>query len=490
MDTAEKFLFADTYDRLKMAQDDASAPALRRLLGAPAYAELRSLAARRLGGSHLGFGDAKNLIFVPGVMGTLLMNRARAGIWWIDVRTRNFIDHLGLSPDGISDADPQNDIAPATADPTYEPFLSAALAESGLGHVIFPYDWRKSLTRSAAALRDLVVKVHEENGRKPVHLVAHSMGGLMVRAALMEHAAEIWPRVGKIVFLATPHYGATAIAGYLKNHLWGFEAMAVLGIYLSRNTLRSLWGVLGLLPAPRGTYPGTRPTDRGKWQPQEGNGRYIHPCANFDLYQADSWKLDLTGQEQENLQGILNATAEFHRRMYETHRNLDQSQRDKMVVIAGVGFQTLFRLVYEPGFLGLWEKAGKIIHRVSNDPHREGDGRVPLASAMLENIADIRFVRGVHGGLPNIPAVYEDVFRCLKGKPMQLPKIVADALSGHLAGPNPSDAPYLDGTAAVSSGSDDPGFWRFDAPSAARLQELQDLLADDRLPEFARIHLL
>jgi pimeloyl-ACP methyl ester carboxylesterase len=259
MDITETFLTSDTYDRLKMVSDEGNASALRRLLGEPAYMELQALAAKHLSGSHLAFGDAKNLIFVPGVMGTLLMNQARSGIWWIDVRTRNFIDRLGLSPDGTRDADPQDDIVPATADPTYEPFLSAALSEPGIGHVIFPYDWRKSLLHSAAALRNLVVKLRKDNGGNAVHLVAHSMGGLMVRAALMEYGAELWPKIGKIVFIATPHYGATAIAGYLKNHLWGFELMAVLGAYLTRPTLRSLWGVLSLLPAPRGIYPGTRP---------------------------------------------------------------------------------------------------------------------------------------------------------------------------------------------------------------------------------------
>jgi hypothetical protein len=80
--------------------------------------------------------------------------------------------------------------------------------------------------------------------------------------------------------------------------------------------------------------------------------------------------------------------------------------------------------------------------------------------------------------------------RCLKGKAMKLPKMPADALSGHLAGPNQSEAPYLDGTPALPASSDDPGLWRFDAPPAARIQELQDLLADDRLPEFARLQLL
>jgi pimeloyl-ACP methyl ester carboxylesterase len=475
-----------------MALDDDNKPVLSRLFGEPAYAELRKLAKEWFDGFHLAPADPKNVIFVPGVMGSLLMNSSKAGIWWIDVRTRNFIDSLGLSPDGTKEADPENNIAPVTADPSYTPFLSAALKQQGLNHEIFSYDWRKSMLQSAAALRDLVLKLHQENGGKKVHLVAHSMGGLMVRTALMQHATELWPKLGKIVFVGTPHYGATAIAGYLKNHLWGFELMAALGQYLSRATLRSLWGVIGMLPAPRGIYPGTRRNDPNPWQPEDPSDPYTHPCANFDLYQADAWKLELDAAANANLQRILDAAADLYRRLYETHHNLNQEQRDHMVVIAGVAYQTLCRLAYEPGFLGLWEKTGKIYHRVLNDPHREGDGRVPLASARLENVGDTRYVYGVNGGLTNIQAVYEDIFRCLSDppRPMELPRHVAGALSGHLADPTTSEAPHLDGTAAVAAGSDDPGLWQIDNPSIERMQQLERMLAADQLPGFGRLHLL
>jgi hypothetical protein len=65
---------------------------------------------------------------------------------------------------------------------------------------------------------------------------------------------------------------------------------------------------------------------------------------------------------------VKDATADYYRRLDEAHWKLDQEQRNKMVVIAGVGYRTLFRLAYEPGFLGLWEKTGKIFDRVRNCP--------------------------------------------------------------------------------------------------------------------------
>ena len=436
-----EFLAAPTHTRLKLALEDANRVELSRLLGTRAYAELYSLAKKTFDGNHLAFDDPKTLIFVPGVMGSLLMNGAKAGNWWIDVRTRRCIDSLALLPDGVGEVDPENRIAPVTADPTYMPFLSWALKQQGYNHEIFAYDWRKSLLHSAAALRGLVLKMHQENSGKKLHVVAHSMGGLMVRTTLMLYGEEVWPKLDKIIFIGTPHYGATAIAGYLKNHLWGFELMTLLGQYLSRATLRSLWGVIGMLPAPCGIYPGTRPIDPRPWRPQDPNDPYIHPCANFDLYDADAWNLELDATAKANLQRVLDETADLHRRLYEFHANLDQQQRDQMVVIAGVGYQTLFRLAYKPGFLGKWERTQKILNRVQNDPHREGDGRVPLASALLENVGDTRYVLGVHGGLSNIPSVYEDIFRCLRGEPMQLPKTLPSALSRHLGEDTTSLAP-------------------------------------------------
>jgi pimeloyl-ACP methyl ester carboxylesterase len=485
----DEFLRASTEQRLQMARDPAYEGEIRAYLGTEAFNEYR-IAAGRLDTAHLAVGAPKNLIFVPGVMGSLLQSRTKGGIWWVDVRTRKHLDDLRLASDGRSDVDPANDIAPTTTDPTYEPFLSAVLARNDFGHELFPYDWRKPLSLSASSLRDLVVRLHRENGGQPVHLVTHSMGGLIVRAALLEHGDQLWPLLGRIVFLGTPHYGTPAIAGYLKNHLWGFELLAVLGLYLSRETFRSLWGVLGMLPAPRRTYPGTRPGDPDPWQPSHSGGQYVHPCANFDLYHADAWDLDLDTQAAAQLQTILDAAAEMHTRLHVGHQALGWGQLDRMLVIAGVGYRTLFRLAYRSGFFGLWQHAVKEQSRVPGDPHREGDGRVPLASAALENVT-IRYVRAVHGGLPNVPAVYEDVFRWLNNEPLQLPDTAEGALSGHLAaGAGESESPHLDGSGRAAPFDDDSGLWAVEEPEPDRLRGLEARLEAEQLPEFNLVRIL
>jgi hypothetical protein len=480
----ERFVMSETRDRLILIRDPAAVDVLRAWLGDDAYAEYAAL-AERAGDSHLGYVVTPNLVFVPGVMGSLLVSRGLSGMWWIDVQSRHHLNDLRLAPDGLSDADPGYDIAPAGLAQSYEGFLKAVLDRQDFGHVSFPYDWRKPLTASTTALRDAIVSAHSGNGRKPVHLVAHSMGGLMVRTTLQCHP-ELWRHVGKIVFLATPHYGSPAIAGYLKNHLWGFNLLAVLGRYLDRDTFRSLWGVIGLLPATAGVYPGTRPGDPEQtW----GEGPYRHPCANFDLYQAAEWRLGLDTERENRLQTVLDAASTWHRDLYGWHVSLDQAQRDRMAVIAGVGYDTLFRVAYKKRFGFLWEHMDRVTNRHVGDPHREGDGRVPLASAKLEWVGETRYVKAEHGSLPSVPAVYADVFRFLADQPMELPTTPRGALASHLADAMSSSTPVLADVRAYQYG-EDPGYLDLSLPDQAAMASIEQELAEGRMPAFNRIHIL
>ena len=483
----ETFLASEPEERLRLARDGAHEGELRAYLGDAAYDDYRRLSGQ-LDESHLSLRAAKNLIFVPGVMGSALKSGPLDSIWWVDPRTRKHLNDLRLSADGKEDANPDYQVAACSLDPSYEPFLLAVLQRDDFSHQTYPYDWRKSPLHSAAALRDLVVKLHTENGGEPVHIVAHSLGGLITRTALMEHGAEIFPRLGKIVFVATPHYGSPAIAGYLKNHLWGWDVLAVLGRYLDRDTFRSLWGVLNLLPAPRGIYPGTRPDDPSPWKSPDWGDPYVHPCVNFDLYRAESWDLGLNDAQTAELQDVLDGAKGLFERLDAFHRSLAPDVRRQMLVIAGVGYQSLFRLTHKKSLL--WKDWQKETGRIEGDPHRDGDGRVTVASAALHGV-EIRYAKGIHGGMTNIPAVYEDVFRWLKDEPLQLPDTPEGALSQHLApGDGESAAPNLDGSARAGRFSDDPGYWSLADPDPAALDALDARLGQEQLPEFIQARLL
>jgi hypothetical protein len=93
-----EFLSARPLERLRAARDGRLPAGLEGVLGGRAVAEYSTL-ARQLDESHMGAEHPKTLVFVPGVMGSLLMSRSKGGIWWIDVRTRHHIDDLRLNHD-------------------------------------------------------------------------------------------------------------------------------------------------------------------------------------------------------------------------------------------------------------------------------------------------------------------------------------------------------------------------------------------------------
>jgi hypothetical protein len=136
----------------------------------------------------------------------------------------------------------------------------------------------------------------------------------------------------------------------------------------------------------------------------------------------------------------------------------------------------------------MWDKTRKITDRSAGNPHRDGDGRVPLASAQLEDVT-LRYVKGVHGGLPNIPAVCLDVLAWLKDDSLGLPDTAGAALGGHLsADQTASPAPHLDGTAVKDEFTDD--YDRYTEISEERVKELVKELEAGRLPNINLVRIL
>ena len=78
----------------------------------------------------------------------------------------------------------------------------------------FPYDWREDIDKSADRLAG---EVQAFRGGEPLHLVAHSMGGLVARRFIQRHR-EVWAsmedstgegRGGRLVMLGTPNRGSS-----------------------------------------------------------------------------------------------------------------------------------------------------------------------------------------------------------------------------------------------------------------------------------------
>jgi pimeloyl-ACP methyl ester carboxylesterase len=478
----EQFLMADTEKQDELLLNESTSIYFQDRLGVDAYRQLLEIAKNRTQlrkAGHLAAGDAPNLIFVPGIMGSLLKAKVGAGVWWIDAaRARDKINLLGLDPNGADPSDEKLHVVPFGLDLTYQGFLYAAYDSAGMMPVQHPYDWRKSLTESTGGLARQIEETWNSNGHKPVHVVAHSMGGLLVRATLMKHGERLKSRLGRIVFIATPHYGSPTIAYYVREHIRGTWAMWLLGRYLKPATFRSLWGALSLLPAPQGVYPGTR------------NGE-SHPCMNFNCYSAADWKLELNAVDSSNFQKALNHCEQFHRDLFESHQQLDASLIDSIAMIIGVGYEMPFRVELRPGLV-YGTRTKVILDRDSTNRDQESDGSVPVASAMLEGLKDTRYVCGQHSALPNMPAVYKDVFRFLKGDPMQLSTTAAGALHGHLSlqSGTSSTVSYLDQSDDRHTKFRTEHRWTIEEPTDKEWQWLENELNGGRLPQFDRARLL
>ena len=81
--------------------------------------------------------------------------------------------------------------------------LRLRLRAAGFSVTLHPYDWRLGIEESAAALAERL----REQGSRRLAIVAHSMGGLVSRAALALSGTQ---RVERVVLLGTPNLGSFA----------------------------------------------------------------------------------------------------------------------------------------------------------------------------------------------------------------------------------------------------------------------------------------
>jgi hypothetical protein len=154
--------------------------------------------------------DRPVLVVIPGWMGSELAN-TQGRVWLstsalfgggareLDLRSRQTLRPSGLLP------------------VAYERLLRRARERFDV--VTLPYDWRQPIEAAAAELVELLQGLIEVTGRRavPVHVIAHSTGGLVARWALFHDAAgqALWAgglrdRRSRLLMLGTPNHGLHA----------------------------------------------------------------------------------------------------------------------------------------------------------------------------------------------------------------------------------------------------------------------------------------
>ena len=186
--------------RLARPGDDLE---LRDYLGVELYDELqrklRKPAARAM--SRAARGAAPRVLILPGIMGSSI-GRPRLG--W---------DAIWLNPEAIGQGQLSKlslNRPPGTADikvldvlPLYYTAQRVRLRDAGMNADFFPFDWRLSVTDLGKRLEAALAS----DPAASISLVAHSMGGLVCRAAVKLNGPGI-RKVKRIVMLGTPNFGS------------------------------------------------------------------------------------------------------------------------------------------------------------------------------------------------------------------------------------------------------------------------------------------
>jgi pimeloyl-ACP methyl ester carboxylesterase len=235
------------------------------------------------------------LIFIPGIMGSHLVNQvgdSSQEVWPRAVEpfaSDTFLQAITLTPQltdqpglNIVPGDPISKVLLIHDEyaPLFETLRSAGYHEETDDPAdqtlwLFGYDWRRSALDASFdnatqnRLARLVQRVMDQTGRSRVDILAHSQGGLVTISFLKTHPI-LAQHVRRVVTIATPLLGAAKAIGIAK---WArpceFDAPEVLGLQIGscgadmkkvRDAVHDMPGVYELFPTPSyATLVGTSP---------------------------------------------------------------------------------------------------------------------------------------------------------------------------------------------------------------------------------------
>jgi pimeloyl-ACP methyl ester carboxylesterase len=353
------------YDRLAFSDAQAQAllasgehrQELMALFGDREYGELHHL-ARRAVKAGVGARGARVLI-IPGIMGSQLGFERPAplppDLLWVDPVD---IGAGRLRALRVEEAAPIHAMGVVLFSYLR---LRLQLAASGFDVACVDYDWRFGVDELGRQLAQRI----EAEPHAQVHLVAHSMGGLVSRAAL---SLPVRHKVRQVVLLGVPNEGSFACVQAIRGTYPVVRKLARLDARASAeqlaqevfNTFPSLYH---LLPTSARTHP-------------------------IDLFDANQWPQHGPRPRPE----LLRAARESRACLDCAHAHYS--------VVAGTG---------QPTVTGVEREGEDFVYTVT----RHGDGTIPTVSAKLEG-ARHYYMACAHGDLTRDPLVANAIADILK----------------------------------------------------------------------------
>jgi pimeloyl-ACP methyl ester carboxylesterase len=236
---------------------------LRVYLGDERYQRMHDLALRRSYTRRVADVPRGNVVVIPGIMGSELAAVDREGVQdhiWVQVYRliTGRLDRLRLNTAGLAEYNPDYDVRATGILKRYYGELLLSLSENWRVRA-FWFDWRKDLNVSADELRARLSGWFPEDA--PVHIVAHSMGGLVARTFIKNHP-DRWKKMmsgdgragGRLIMLGTPNHGSFAIPQAITGVATMVRRLALLDVTHNitelLQVLNSFVGSYQMLPSP------------------------------------------------------------------------------------------------------------------------------------------------------------------------------------------------------------------------------------------------
>src|SRR5262245_17677067 len=192
---------------------------LEEYFGESGYQELVDLSRQATSAAVRG---GPRVLVLPGLMGSKLGRRRSLlpdDVLWIDPFDVVVGGLTKLALPGSSAIEPLGVLALAYLK------LKLRLRIAGFDADFHPYDWRRGIDELG---RELMERIRKDPARQ-VHVVAHSMGGLVTRAGLAAVPA-VGEKLGRFVMLGTPNFGSFVPVQALRGTYPVLSAVALLDL--------------------------------------------------------------------------------------------------------------------------------------------------------------------------------------------------------------------------------------------------------------------
>lgn len=248
--------------------------------------------------------------------------------------------------------------------------LKLHLRAAGFAVRFHDYDWRLGVDELGSALAERI----RSDAAERAAIVAHSMGGLVGRAALAHPGSS---KVRRLIQLGTPNSGSFAPVQALRGT---YAVVRKIARLLGKGSAESLAGeVFNTFPSLYHMLPGA-----------DGSG-------DLDLLDPESWP----GSGPQPRAELLRHAREFQRGLI--------APDERFATIAGVGQETVTSVSV---------RNGDFVYTIT----RHGDGTVPAARAMLAGATN-HYAPVAHSELTRDPLVAAAVVDLLrKGSTRRLPQ--------------------------------------------------------------------